>query len=354
MIKFVFIFAALFLASIATSGCNKTDKPPAIAIEKQTPKAAQPANVPAASQTTTPQAAPKEAEAQNAFSVENVPISNVALGDFPYFNAPEGYKITTNQGKKFDTEYFFIEGKLVPISGDSFKAHIGSFDGSSSAFISPQVREAYSSLMKKVGAVRVPGAPPTREEIDRIGVKAILGNNHGFTFNENRLDKIETYLLRTPTEEIWVQYFIGNESGNIVVIRKKDMTKATITLMDATQMKKDILATGKAILNINFDTDKAILRPEANSLIVEISQLLKNDSSLKLSIEGHTDDVGDAARNKVLATERAQAVVDKLVGMGIATTRLTASGFGASKPIAANDSDINRAKNRRVELVKIQ
>jgi outer membrane protein OmpA-like peptidoglycan-associated protein len=73
---------------------------------------------------------------------------------------------------------------------------------------------------------------------------------------------------------------------------------------------------------------------------------------MKISIEGHTDNVGAAAANKTLSDNRARSVMNAVVGGGIAANRLSAAGFGADKPIADNRSEDGRAKNRRVELVK--
>src|SRR5262249_26128044 len=104
---------------------------------------------------------------------------------------------------------------------------------------------------------------------------------------------------------------------------------------------------------ILFDTGKATLQPASDGPLNEVLQLLKSDESLKLRIEGHTDNVGGAAANQALSDKRAQSVRDWLVSHGIATERLTGQGFGATKPVADNSTDDGRAKNRRVELVKI-
>ena len=117
-------------------------------------------------------------------------------------------------------------------------------------------------------------------------------------------------------------------------------------------MQKEIDAKGKAILNINFDTDKATLKPDGLKLVDEIFILLTNSPNLKLSIEGHTDNTGSVARNKQLSTDRANTVMYALAGKGIDIKRLKATGFGPEKPISTKDTDKNKAKNRRVELVK--
>jgi outer membrane protein OmpA-like peptidoglycan-associated protein len=79
---------------------------------------------------------------------------------------------------------------------------------------------------------------------------------------------------------------------------------------------------------------------------------LQQETSLKISIEGHTDNTGNAAHNKKLSEDRANAVLNALTGQGIDKSRLSAQGFGSERPLVANDSEANKAKNRRVELVK--
>jgi outer membrane protein OmpA-like peptidoglycan-associated protein len=117
-------------------------------------------------------------------------------------------------------------------------------------------------------------------------------------------------------------------------------------------MKKEIDARGRVALYINFDTDKATLRPDAQPVIEEINKLLSADPALKLSIEGHTDNTGAPAHNQQLSTARARSVLGALVGLGVDPARLQSKGFGQDKPLADNATEDGRAKNRRVELVK--
>jgi len=88
------------------------------------------------------------------------------------------------------------------------------------------------------------------------------------------------------------------------------------------------------------------------AIIEQIAALLKAHPTLKVSIEGHTDNVGTAQSNKTLSTQRATSVMNATVQKGIAATRLTAVGWGQEKPLADNRSEDGKAKNRRVEIVK--
>lgn len=115
-----------------------------------------------------------------------------------------------------------------------------------------------------------------------------------------------------------------------------------------------MLTDGKFITyGITFDVGKATIKPESMGEINRIVRLMNENPALKFSVEGHTDSTGSAAGNQTLSESRAQAIVAKLVEQGIAADRLTAAGKGQNTPIADNATDEGRAKNRRVEFVKI-
>jgi OOP family OmpA-OmpF porin len=123
----------------------------------------------------------------------------------------------------------------------------------------------------------------------------------------------------------------------------------------APEMAKTLSATGKIdIYGIFFDLDKTELKPESRATLEEVAKLLKSDSSLRIELAGHTDNTGSADHNMRLSVGRATAVVNALVNTyGIDKTRLQPKGYGDIKPVAPNDSDQGRAKNRRVELRKL-
>lgn len=107
-----------------------------------------------------------------------------------------------------------------------------------------------------------------------------------------------------------------------------------------------------ALYGINFDFNKATLRPDSDPTLQKVLALLKSRADLKLEVQGHTDNVGSDDYNLKLSDARASSVVAWLVSKGIAADRLTAHGYGMRMPIADNGSDEGRAKNRRVELQK--
>jgi outer membrane protein OmpA-like peptidoglycan-associated protein len=121
----------------------------------------------------------------------------------------------------------------------------------------------------------------------------------------------------------------------------------------AESLKSQLDQTGRAVLYINFDFNKSTLRPDANPVIAQIVKLMTDDLSLTLAINGHTDNVGQHDYNIKLSQTRAAAVVSALVAAHIAPDRLSSGGFGPDQPIDDNDTEKGRAKNRRVELLKM-
>jgi OOP family OmpA-OmpF porin len=103
--------------------------------------------------------------------------------------------------------------------------------------------------------------------------------------------------------------------------------------------------------NLNFETGTTKLTPDSVPTIDSLTAILKAYSTAVFSLEGHTDSSGDAAANKKLSQDRADAIKALLVQGGIADSRISTAGYGAEKPVASNDTEDGRAKNRRTELV---
>lgn len=120
--------------------------------------------------------------------------------------------------------------------------------------------------------------------------------------------------------------------------------------------RKVVLRGGEIVLTepLKFTPGKPLLAPESIPLAMEILKILQDQSTLKVRIEGHTDNKGNAQANARLSQARAQAVMDFLVQKGIEADRLVAEGKGATAPKAANDTPEGRAINRRVEFHVIE
>ncbi|MBN2273156.1 MAG: OmpA family protein [Bacteroidales bacterium] len=122
----------------------------------------------------------------------------------------------------------------------------------------------------------------------------------------------------------------------------------------AVKLYDKLMQDGKIVSNgIRFDVGKSTIKPESMGVINQIHKLMNEHSDLKFSVEGHTDSDGSDDLNQQLSEQRAEAVMNKLVSMGIAKDRLTSKGFGESVPVASNDTPEGKASNRRVEFIKM-
>jgi OOP family OmpA-OmpF porin len=163
-------------------------------------------------------------------------------------------------------------------------------------------------------------------------------------------------IAQMPAEgkNIYLQIDVSNsgEVYDLYVVEEAAMEqKVEFTAMELAKALNDNGSV--ALHNILFDTGKATLKAESAAALAPVGELLKNDSGLKLEIQGHTDNVGQAAANLKLSQDRAAAVKTYLVQtFAIPAARLTTSGFGDTKPVAPNTAEAGRAQNRRVELVK--
>jgi OOP family OmpA-OmpF porin len=161
--------------------------------------------------------------------------------------------------------------------------------------------------------------------------------------------------LSRPTGDVYVSLHVqpGQYGTWLNVIETKPMEGGLISV-NAASLAGDISRTGHAsVYGIYFDTGKADVKPESDAALKEIAKLLGQEPDLKLYVVGHTDNVGALASNMDLSRRRANAVTQVLTTTyGVAASRLSAQGDGPTAPVASNDTEDGRAKNRRVELVK--
>jgi OmpA-OmpF porin, OOP family len=119
------------------------------------------------------------------------------------------------------------------------------------------------------------------------------------------------------------------------------------------QLVKDIEQFGRVRVDgINFDSDSDRLREESRPVLDRVAAMLKTRPQWNVAIEGHTDSTASSQHNQELSERRANAVKKYLEGAGIAATRLSPVGYGATRPVASNETALGRAQNRRVELAK--
>jgi len=162
-----------------------------------------------------------------------------------------------------------------------------------------------------------------------------------------------TYKITKDGKEFWVE-LLTEFTGKyfLTIVQKEGMAQDIVA--NAETLASDIRATGhSSVYGIYFDTGKSTIKSESAQAIGEIAKLLKADPGLKLYVVGHTDSVGGVESNIRLSQERGESVLQALVREhGIAAGRLRSFGCGLFAPMASNDTEEGRAKNRRVELVK--
>ena len=176
----------------------------------------------------------------------------------------------------------------------------------------------------------------------------------GITVFQSAEDAVGTYkLIKNGAETTWIKVECSGVSNS-------QTYKLTIIQLEAMQQEMtsaDIFtaleAVGRIALSINFETGKSVIKPESEKIIDEIVEMLKANPTLKIAIEGHTDNVGNPTANQTLSEERAKLVMATLIAKGIDKTRLSSKGFGQTKPVADNTTAEGQTKNRRVEIVKL-
>lgn len=153
--------------------------------------------------------------------------------------------------------------------------------------------------------------------------------------------------------ELWVEVWAEFTGKYGFLIVQKDAMAQNI-VANADVLSSDINKTGHAtVYGIYFDTGKSAIKPESAQAIGEIAKLLKTDAGLRIYVVGHTDNIGGVEGNMKLSKDRADAVVQELAqSHGISRERLNGYGCGLFAPVASNDTEEGRARNRRVELVK--
>jgi OmpA-OmpF porin, OOP family len=182
-----------------------------------------------------------------------------------------------------------------------------------------------------------------QDALKKIGGKIIFDDN----FN-----KCSTIVVEKDGNEIWVEVRSYNYMYRLNTIVKKVMEQDVVATAEV--MGNDINSTGHvSIYGIYFDTGKADIKPESDAAISEIAKLLQNNPALKIYVVGHTDSVGSFDSNMKLSKDRAEAVTKSLITKySIAPDRLKSHGVSSLAPVASNDTEEGKQKNRRVELVK--
>ncbi len=265
-----------------------------------------------------------------ASTFSNADEDSEGCKDYPMFNRMPDYYIAECDSKQFDAYNFTVENstsddaKTETVEGKFFYYHyqLNSDVAEPSAL---QIFRNFENALKQINAKIIGRVVEQNNSYSFICAKVTKGKN-----------------------EVWIKITASQPDYEIVIVEKEAMVQSI--------QAKDILdalnTNGFIALDILFDTGKATVKPESQDIINEIFNSLNSNTSLKVSIEGHTDNVGNAVSNKKLSEARAKAVMDILITKGIKKERLSSVGWGQEKPVADNRTEEGRTKNRRVEIVK--
>jgi OmpA-OmpF porin, OOP family len=241
--------------------------------------------------------------------------------DNPLLTRMPEYYISECSQNYNQLEFFNAEGESITLEGNlNYIWYIMNTESGKPEPSYFQIIKNYTNAIIKIGGKKI-------YEDSGLGCYNLKKNGKEYNIKVNCVNGSD-YMLNVLEMESMVQEITANE------------------MLDA--LNKD----GYIALNILFETGKSAIQQESLPIIDQIFALLNTDESLNISIEGHTDNVGDAAKNKILSNDRAKAVTDALVAKGIAKSRLSFVGWGQEKPVADNRSEDGRSKNRRVEIVK--
>lgn len=314
---------------------------------------AQDAAAPAASTPAAQDAAPKDSAppAAKAFDPASLPVSSVALGDFPYLKLPEGYAPTNKpELAEFDQVPLWTGDRLEPVEGRIWWSNVSAVQDKT--FSQLELTRNIEAAVTAMGGSRIFDGQIPAQALDQL--KAWRGDpasrfvdGLGDIYN----NPAQVFVVHRADRDIWI-HLCSYQFGAGLLIAETKPLQITAGLLPASELKAQIDKAGKVALHVNFATDKTDILPDSQPQIAQVVQLLKDDPALKLAVNGYTDNSGDPAHNKALSEGRAKAVVAALTGQGIAAARLSAAGFGDADPVADNASEDGKAKNRRVELVK--
>jgi outer membrane protein OmpA-like peptidoglycan-associated protein len=157
-------------------------------------------------------------------------------------------------------------------------------------------------------------------------------------------------VLRDKDKETWAQlsYNDSNGSLDVIVVERGEMKQVVSASSLLDQLKRE----GRVAFEVHFDTGLDVIKAESKPVVAQMIDMLKADAAIKVEVAGHTDNVGNEKDNQSLSERRAKSVMAALVAGGIEAARLSARGWGQSRPVADNGTEGGRALNRRVELVK--
>jgi len=291
--------------------------------------------------------------------------------DHPMISRYEGAYISGYEHYDYDRETFYTgeeNGELQEIVPEGEVTQILYFLPAEGLSVL-QVQRNYQMALKDAGFEIVYECFSDTDECPYSVFDGMLGDHYSGDHSKNVfVGKDQSYFLaRLPQDDgnMYVSAHTllsewADEDNQPVtllqILEEKPMETGKVNVeINAEAMAEDIDEKGSVrIYGIHFDTDKATIKENSESTLAEIASLLEQKPELKLGVVGHTDATGGMEHNMDLSVQRAEAVVEALVkSHGISGERLTPYGVGPLAPVANNEDEDGRARNRRVELIKM-
>ncbi len=286
------------------------------------------------------------------FDIETIPVSTADIGEFPFFTAPKGSRYINNvKVKAFDFIVVATEDRVFEVEGKVYRAWIHEEKKDGIEITNRYLLKSYEEAILAAGGVKIFEGELQGKRLEQYNKLVTYAGDDG-SFIPNGGQQMVTYVIRRTDGNIYIILEKKDYATTSFQIVQEKPFQQTIKKITADDIVKDLSEKGKSILYINFAVDKSDITTDGKTVVDQIAKALKSDASLKIAIEGHTDNTGDGMHNKKLSNDRSLSVMNQLIENGIDKSRLSAKGFGAERPLVANDSEENKAKNRRVELIK--
>lgn len=277
--------------------------------------------------------------------------------DHPMIGRFEGARITAYDRRDFD-EYQFPNAAMTSSESDSFLPIEGV--KTSIAYVVPptaslaEVARNYEMALTEAGfdsvfqcADDTCGGTSLAYAIEQFPLPRMIVDPFNYRYQGAK--------TTTETGEVYaaVLFSVDNDDQVRVQVTVVETDEIAFKMVDAAQMQTDVLETGRvALYGIQFDTDKATIRPDSAATLQEIATFLAGNPDLAVVIVGHTDNQGAMDYNLGLSNRRAEAVRAALVAeYGISSDRMSHAGAGFLAPVATNATEVGRALNRRVEII---
>lgn len=285
----------------------------------------------------------------STFDISKIPVSEKELGAFPFFSFPQNLETMNDPFKSSYVKLFFpLNGILTPIEGKAWSTNVVMAKNSQENWSLAYFEKSYDDAITAVGGVKIFDGKISNEEAERTKEERSLGEGSIDYWNE----PVKVYVIRRPNgDDVYIQLSGSTAAGAIQILQKVGF-KQTITMLKSDEIKKQLTENGRAVLHINFDTDKATLKTDGINAVNEIVKVLIADKDLNIAINGYTDNLGVKEHNQKLSENRAVTVKNEIIKAGIASKRMTSKGYGQDNPIADNNTEDGKTKNRRVELLK--